>query len=98
MSAQALTNLGTLDVQGNLSSDDRYVGSTFELQLEGAADRPRRTHQLTADLGDLGLDSLALIELTVDLDATSLTLPVVGGAAAFANAIQQRSGKSEAAE
>ena len=35
-------------------------------------------------------------ELTIDLDATSLTLPVVGGAAAYAKAIEQRPGKSDA--
>jgi len=34
-------------------------------------------------------------ELTIDLDATSLTVPVVGGAAAFAKAIERRPGKSE---
>ena len=37
-------------------------------------------------------------ELTIDLDATSLTLPDVGGATAFAKAIEQRPGNTEAAD
>lgn len=33
-------------------------------------------------------------ELTVDLDATSVTLPVVGGAEAFSKAVLEKRGES----
>jgi X-Pro dipeptidyl-peptidase len=37
-------------------------------------------------------------ELTIDLDATSLKLPVVGGAETFTKAIQEKAGESESRE